>query len=69
MNVKHGLIIDELKKYIEKNNSNIFVYNTQKIDLISELNNSPLAIYKVKHLQVHNPYILLLANYLCILLD
>ena len=48
MNVKHGLIVDELKEYIEENNSNIFVYNTQKIDLISELNNSPLAIYEVK---------------------
>jgi len=48
MNVKHGLIVDELKEYIEKKDSDIFVYNTQKIDLISELNNSPLAIYEVK---------------------
>ena len=46
--VSHGIVVDELKKFIESKSKEGTIYNTQKIDLAVDDNNSLKEIYEVK---------------------
>ncbi|MBY5922011.1 hypothetical protein [Ferrimonas balearica] len=46
--VNHGLVVDELKEYVESTVKNSFTYNTQKIDLALETAGELQRIYEVK---------------------
>ena len=47
-NVSHGLVVDHLKQFIDQSISGSFTFNTQKIDLALEINDSLVRIYEVK---------------------
>ncbi|MDP3087042.1 MAG: hypothetical protein Q8M99_02450 [Methylotenera sp.] len=46
--VFHGLVVDSLKDFVAKNLPHSLIYNTQKIDLVIELNNKVTAVFEVK---------------------
>ena len=46
--VMHGYIVDQLKRYVESSHKTSSVFNTQKIDLAREENGVVLEIYEVK---------------------
>jgi hypothetical protein len=57
VNVKHGLVVDHLKAFIENENQSAFLYNTQKIDLAYEEKGLLKRIYEVKtSLDTHSIY-------------
>lgn len=46
--VNHGLVVDELKTYVDQTIDNGFTYNTQKVDLALEVGGNLTRIYEVK---------------------
>lgn len=44
----HGLVVDNLKFFVENSIKNSFAYNTQKIDLAVEINGKLTHLYEVK---------------------
>jgi hypothetical protein len=46
--VNHGLVVDCLKKFVDRNTESAIVYNTQKVDLALEVDGVLKRIYEVK---------------------